>query len=217
MNRVFFLSSKSSLIFVLFCSLVCLLTFLINWLLITDDVYFNTFTEQLSYDRINDLKDLANKWQWITFPVNLLFYFLKFFLVAICLSIGVFLLRLEFGFKSLFKIALLAEFIFLLPVLIKLFWFSFINVDYTLHDLQFFSPLSAVNLVDRSALEPWFVYPLSLINLFEVAYIITLSYFLAKILELSFMQSLKLVVISYGTGLLIWVIFITFLTVSLSA
>jgi hypothetical protein len=50
-----------------------------------------------------------------------------------------------------------------------------------------------------------------------VVYIIALAYLMREVIESDFAQSLKLVLVSYGTGLLIWVIFITFLTVSLSA
>ncbi len=202
--------------FVLFCLFHFILILSTTFLLVTDDIYYNALGDQLTFERINEIIDANKKWSWVVYPAIPLIYLFKFFLVVICLSAGAFLFHLEPSLKHLFKIALLAEFIFLLPPLIRLFWFSFINVNFALSDLQFFSPLSAINLFDRTALEPWLVYPLSLVNLFEVAYVVTLSYLLAKILESSFMQSLKLVVLSYGTGLLIWVLFITFLTVSLS-
>ncbi len=203
--------------FILFCLLQFLLIFSINLLLVTDDIYFNAFGDQLTFDRINDLIDTNKKWRWIVYPVTPVIYLLKFFLIVICLSACAFLLRIEISLKSLFKTVLLAEFIFLMPPLVKLFWFSLVDQNYTLDDLQFFSPLSSINFFDRTALYPWIIYPLSLINLFEVAYIFALAYLLCEVIESSFMQSLKLVVLSYGTGLFIWVLFITFLTVSLSA
>ncbi len=197
--------------------MIFLLSFLINWILYADGLFYDNFQDRLEVGNIQSiirLKDRVSSIYYILIP---LIYLIKFSLIIICLSCYTFLLRLEVGLKPLFKIALLAEFIFLLPPLIKLFWFSFINVNYTLNDLQFFSPLSAINLFDRAIIEPWLVYPLRLINLFEVAYIISLTCLLARVLESSFLQSLKIVVVSYGTGLLIWVVFITFLTVSLSA
>jgi hypothetical protein len=203
--------------FILFCLFHFILILSATLVLVTDDIYYNAFGDQLTFERINEIIETNKKWSWVVYPVIPLIYLFKFFLIVICLSAGSFLFRLEVSLKYLFKIALLAEFIFLLPPLIKLFWFSFINVNYTLNDLQFFSPLSVINLLDRTNLEPWLVYPLTLINLFEVIYIVTLSYLFAKTIESSFIQSLKLVILSYGTGLFIWILFITFLTVSLSA
>lgn len=204
-------------LFSFYCFLFFLLLFANNWILFTDDIYYDALSSRLSFERVEEMINLNKKWNWMIYPVAPLFYLLKFFLVSICLFASLFLFRVEVGLKSLFKIVLLAEFIFLLPPLIKLFWFSFINVNYTLDDLQFFSPLSAINLFDRTTLEPWLIYPLSLLNLFELGYIIALAYLMREAIESDFAQSLKLVLVSYGTGLFIWVLFITFLTVSLSA
>lgn len=211
--------SRVSVFYVFFslCGLAMTLMLVHSRILIGNDTYYASFGDQLSYERINEIIDVGEKWNWVVYPLIPLLYLTKCSLVAICLSAGAFLFRFELKFKTIFRVVLTSEFILLFPPIIKIFWFSFINVNYTLSDLQFFTPLSVINFFDRTSLEPWLVYPLSLINLFEVFYIITLSYLLAKILESSFAKSLKLVVLSYGTGLFIWVLFITFLSVSLSA
>ncbi|MCA4893611.1 MAG: hypothetical protein ING84_01240 [Cytophagales bacterium] len=203
--------------FALLCFLQFLLVFSMNWSLVTDDLYYNTLGDQLSFERINELIDLNKKWNWVIYLITPMLYLLKFFLVAICLSMGVFLFRFEVGLKVLFKIALLSEFIFLFPSIIKLFWFNLVSASYTFTDLQSFAPLSIVNLFDRANLDTWLLYPLSLLNLFEVTYIITLAYLLSGAIKSDFILSLKLVVFSYGAGLFIWALFITFLTVSLIA
>ncbi|MFM7430547.1 MAG: hypothetical protein ACKO1F_11680, partial [Flammeovirgaceae bacterium] len=58
--------------------------------------------------------------------------------------------------------------------------------------------------------------PLSLLNLFEALYIVSLAYQLKGIINFSFTKSIKFVIASYGTGVLFWAIFITFLSVSLA-
>jgi hypothetical protein len=204
-------------IFLLLCVTLALLLLANNMILLTDDIYYEAFNDQLSFEKIRETIDLNKKWNWVIYPSIPLIYFLKFSILSICLSVGAFLFNYEINFKSFFKIVLLADFILLLPPLIKLLWFSLVDINYTLNDLQFFTPLSAINFFDGSTLEPWLVYPLSLLNLFEVGYIIALAYLMREVIESDFAQSLKLVLVSYGTGLLIWVIFITFLTVSLSA
>lgn len=203
--------------FLIFCLVAFLLLFANNWLLVTDDIYFDSLGEQLSFERINELIEFNKKWSWVIYPATPLFYLFKVFLVVTCLSIGAFLFRAEISLNSLFKIVLFAEFVFLVPSLIKLIWFGFVNVNYTLGDLQHFSPLSAMSFFERADLQPWLIYPLSLINLFEVAYIATLSYLLGLTLKSDFIQSLKLVLSSYGVGLMIWVVFIMFLSLNLTS
>ena len=45
-------------------------------------------------------------------------------------------LKLKFG--QAFKVAILADVVFIVPMLIKIFWFMVIQQDYTLQDLQMF-------------------------------------------------------------------------------
>jgi hypothetical protein len=125
-------------------------------------------------------------------------------------------LNIETGFKKFFSAAITGEFVFLIPSFIKLLWFGFIKTNYTLQDLQYFSPLSAIGLFNPTELDPWFVYPIQLLNLFEVLYWVVLAYQLKPVLNEDFSGSLGFVGRTYGVGLVIWVILVMFLTVSIS-
>ncbi|NBA78875.1 hypothetical protein GOQ04_25205 [Emticicia sp. ODNR4P] len=111
---------------------------------------------------------------------------------------------------------MLAEIPFLIVPVIKLFWFLFIQTHYDLNDLQYFFPLSALQLFDVQKLPSWQVYPLQLMNVFELIYWVLLAYWLKKLLNLSLNKSMEVVASSYGTGLLLWVVFITFLSLNLA-
>jgi hypothetical protein len=122
----------------------------------------------------------------------------------------------ENGFKKFFTVAVYAEFIFLIPVVSKIIWFLFFDNDYTLKDLQYFSPLSAFSFLNPKEIEPWLVYPIQLLNLFELLYWLALAYQLKDVLGKSFKASLGFVAATYGVGLFIWVVLITFLIVTIS-
>lgn len=109
---------------------------------------------------------------------------------------------------------MLAEIPFLLVPLIKLFWFLFVQTDYTFNDLQYFYPLSALQLFEVKSLATWQIYPLQLVNIFELVYWILLAYWLKRLLNITLTKGMELVVTSYGTGLLLWVVFITFLSLN---
>lgn len=90
------------------------------------------------------------------------------------------------------------------------------QTNYTLEDLQYFYPLSALNIVGYKGLESWFIYPLQVLNLFELAYWLLLAYFIGKLaftekdkgkpMDLGF----KIVASSYGSALLLWVVVVMF-------
>ena len=87
---------------------------------------------------------------------------------------------------------------------------------YTLEDLQYFYPFSTLNIIGYEGLEPWFIYPLQVLNLFELVYWLLLGYGLSKSLKTSMDAAMGIVVSSYGVGLLIWVVAVMFLTLNMS-
>lgn len=105
---------------------------------------------------------------------------------------------------------------FLLPILIKLLWFLFVQTDYTLHDLSMFYPLSLLNITGTENIPSYWLYPLQTLNLFEVAYWFLLAQGVSEATEQSFRQSFGLVMSSYGVGLVLWVILVMFLTITYS-
>lgn len=203
-------------VFASFCLLSFLLLFASSFILLSEDIYYNTFNEQLSFERINELINLNKKWSWVIYAITPIFYLFKFFIVSICLLIGAFLLRVDVSQKSLIKIVLISEFVFIIPSIIKLLWFSLVQTDYTLINLQYFSPISAFSLFELTDVQPWLFYPLQLLNVFELLYWCVLAYQLKNILNRDFVGSLGFVASTYGVGLLLWVIFVMFLTVSLA-
>ena len=119
-------------------------------------------------------------------------------------------------FKQLFRVALLGEFVLVLVGYFKFGYFYFMRTEYTLQDIQQFHPLSYTNFLDLNTLEPWLVYPLQTINLFEIGYFFVLVYGLHKLLKNKYAKSFEVVAVSYGTGLFIWIGLVMFLTLNLS-
>ncbi|MDI9876238.1 hypothetical protein [Flectobacillus rivi] len=208
--------SKNITVFLLLVALIVLLTCLTNLFLISDTLYYNTLIEQLSVEKIESIIEQSRKWAWVGYLLVPIIYYLKFLLVALVLQTGFFFFDRKVSFSIIFKAVMLAEIPFLVVPVIKLFWFLFIQTHYTLNDLQYFFPLSALQLFDVQKLPSWQVYPLQLMNVFELIYWVLLAYWLKKLLNLSLNKSMEVVASSYGTGLLLWVAFITFISLNLA-
>jgi hypothetical protein len=208
---------NKTLYFILLCLSSILLTYTGKTALISENLYFQFFGDQLSYERITEIISIQEKWEWTSYILVPIYYVVKIFLVGICIYIGAIIIAIDLSFKKIFQTALLAEAIFLIPSIFKLFWFVFIQKNYTLSDIQTFYPLSVLNFFDPESLDVWLIYPLQLINIFEVVYLLILAYGLFLTTKTSYSAMFSLTVCTYGTGLFIWTISVMFLIVSFSA
>ena len=209
----FFYSINKIQLFFIFVCLYCILSLVINTYIVKDQIYYNSFGEQLSIERIDLMLEFNNKWEWIGYIAIPIILFIKYTLTGICLMIGVFFAGWNLNFKKAFQIAMFADIVLLFGQLVKVVLLFFINFK-TLNEIQTFMPLSLLSLFDLKSIQSWFIYPLQLINIFEFLYWLLLSWFLKEELKKSFEFSFKIVVSSYGSGLLIWIIFIMFLSVN---
>lgn len=105
---------------------------------------------------------------------------------------------------------------FLLVPIFKIIWFYFFQTNYTLEDLQYFYPFSAINITGFNGLEPWLIYPLQTLNIFEVIYIIYLSYQIGDLTKTNADNGLKIVSFSYIPALILWITVVMFFTLNYS-
>ena len=193
-----------------------LLSALSKELLNTDDLVINSLADRYTNEQITEVLGLQNKWQWLGYIIIPVFFLLKISIIAVILDIGCLFFGKEIKYKKLFNQVVKAEFIFLLVIIFKTVWFYFFQPNYTLEDLQYFYPLSALNIVGHEGLQTWFIYPFQVLNLFEVAYWFILAYLIGKELNENTDKGFSIVASSYGVGLLIWVVGVMFFTLNMS-
>lgn len=188
-------------------------TFLVN-----EVVFYNTYSEQLTYDRSLVLFENMNRLTWISYAITPVILLIKFTLVTLLLYTGVVFCnaREKVSLKSVFKVVMASELIFIAAGLIKFLWFYLFAGNYDLNDMGFFYPFSLINFFHPSEVSKFWIYPLQSINLFHVCYIISISYGLNKVCELKKEDSEKIVLLSYLPGLTLWLSLIMFLTIETS-
>lgn len=183
-----------------------------------NELLYNQLSEQFIQEQAVKILEIQKKWDWVGYAIAPIVILLRSSLVAICLSIGMFFYNMEhhYKFKQFFRIALIGEFVLILVSFFKLGYFYFIKTDYTLLGLQQYYPLSYINFLDINNIEPWLIYPLQTLNLFEIAYFFVLVYGLSKLLKNKFSKSIEIVAVSYGSGLVIWLGLVMFFTLNMS-
>ncbi|WP_445908813.1 hypothetical protein [Yeosuana sp.] len=196
--------------------LTLILGFFSEIILNTEILLINSLAENLTYKQLQEITEFNDKWQWLGYAIMPLLTLLKISIIAAVLDIGCFFFSTEIKYKKLFNIVVKAEFVFLLVIIFKTAWFYAFQPSFTLEDLQYFYPLSALNIIGYQGIETWFVYPFQVLNLFEVAYWFILAYLIGKEINETTDKGFSIVASSYGVGLLIWVVGVMFLTLNMS-
>lgn len=206
----------SFIIFIIISILNLISAILVNNFLEINGLIYSFYSEQFTDKQINLFLERQKKWLWIGYVIIPFLILLRSFLVGGCLSIGNFFYDMEekIPFKKYFRVALLGEFVLVLVSYFKFTYFYFIKTGYNLQDLQLYYPLSYINFLDLEKVAPWLHYPLQTINLFEIAYFFVLVYGMHKLLKNKYTKDLEITAISYGSGLLIWIGLVMFLTLN---
>jgi hypothetical protein len=158
---------------------------------------YNSLADKLTAQQIHDYFEFQKKWQSLGYLIIPLIVLIKTSLLASILYLGTFLFsKKPITFKQLWGFVITAEFVFLLVPLFKIIWFYLFQTNYTLEDIQYFYPLSALNIVGYKGLEAWLIYPFQ----FELAYWMVLAYFIGKITETNMDRGLKIMASSYGSA-----------------
>jgi hypothetical protein len=166
-------------------------------------------------DQIEKMIRFKNNYGWLTYVLTPVFLFFKFTAISLIIYIGGFLFNRSIAYENCFKIVLLAE---LAPIIgsIVTFTFFLIHPPHTLQDVQSFSPLGLMGFFDLKQVPSYLIYPFKLLNGFEAAYWLILIFGVSFYINDGFKKAFTLVISSYGVGLFIWVLGLTFIQLQFS-
>lgn len=147
---------------------------------------------------------LISALQFLTIPV---IYLWKFTVIGFIIWVGSFLFGYRVSYAECWGIAVVSEFVFLIPELVKIFWFLFFVGDPQYYDVIAFYPLSLMHFFDYTQLDKRYIYPLKALNLFEVAYWFVLAtgihFFAHKQKKVAYL----IVLCSYSLIFFLWLLF----------
>jgi hypothetical protein len=196
-----------------------LLIWLAKTVLINEVVFYNSYSEQLTYERSLKLFEDLKKLSWINYAFSPIILLIKFSLISLVIYIGIVLsnIQTKISLGSVFKIVIASEIIFVTVGFVKFFWFYLFAGNYDLNDLGFFYPLSLINFFKRGEVSRIWILPMQNVNLFQLFYIISVSYGLNKVCFVNKPDSEKIVLLSYVPALVLWIALIMFLTFDIAS
>ncbi len=205
------------LLFALISAVYLGISLFIQAYVLTDEVYIQSFTGQLPAERVEAWLSLREEWQWLGYALSPVLIALKVAYTAFCLAVGFVLVdHYEVSLQRLFKVALVAEVVFIAAAVFHIVWAEGVVDIQTLEEFSTAYPLSMLVFFDAGSLPGWARYPLQTVNLFVILYCVALGYLLAWQHEERPDDMFVLALGSYGTGLLLWVAFVAFLTLQIS-
>ena len=105
--------------------------------------------------------------QFISIPVV---YLWKFTVIAFVIWIGCFMYGYRVTYWQCWGVVIGAEFIFLIPEILKILYFFTIETDPSYWDIGSFYPFSLMHFFDYYEIDKRWAYPLRALNLFEIVY-----------------------------------------------
>ena len=158
-----FFAADKRLLFILLCMITLLLLYLkISWI----------ENETAAFEFLQDRPEgmILKAVSTIKFLSIPLVYLWKFTVIAFVIWIGCFMFGYRVTYSQCWGVVIGAEFIFLIPEILKILWFMMVETDPTYNDIRGFYPLSLIHFVDFESIDKRWAYPLRAMNLFEIAY-----------------------------------------------
>ena len=184
--------------------LLCLISFL---LLFVKKVFIESETaafEFLQGRPEGSILQILSGLQYLTIPV---IYLWKLTVISFVVWIGCSMFGYKVSYAQCWQVALVSEFIFAIPELIKILWFSMITTDPTLFEIQQFYPLSLISFADPETLDKRFIYPLKALNVFEIIYWLMLIFGVHYYAKKQIKISAIIIASSYVLMFFLWLIF----------
>lgn len=194
------LDTDKRLLFVLLCLLTLLLLYIKKSFIENETAAFEFLMDKPQGMVLQAISTL----QFFSIPFV---YLWKFTVIAFVVWVGCFLFGYRITYTQCWGVVIVAEFIFLVPEIIKIIWFITVETDPTIYDIRAFYPLSLMHFFDYHAIDKRWAYPLRSLNLFEIMYWCLLVYGVDHYARKSRKTVWLIVACSYILLFVLWLIF----------
>lgn len=156
-------AADKRLLFVLLCLLTVFLLYIKKSFIENETAAFEFLQDRPEGMVLKVLSTL----QFISIPIV---YLWKFTVIAFVIWVGCFMFGYRVTYAQCWGVVIGAEFIFLIPELLKILWFIFVVPDPLYSDIGAFYPLSLMHFFDYYSIDKKWAYPLRALNVFEIIY-----------------------------------------------
>jgi hypothetical protein len=191
---------KARWLFLFLIAMYLIISYILNTSIVSDQIIVQSYTLMPDY-QLPSLIAALKKSQSFSYFLLPFLILIKVVVLTLIIFIAIIFLEIDISFNTILKV------IAALVKVIGLMYFHDIN---TLEDLAVYTPLSLYSILGDT-FGKYFVYPLKVINVFELLYIAILSYALSIVLDIDYFKSVRAILLTYGVALLLWIVLLMFL------
>ncbi len=162
-----FFSADKKLLFVLLCLASLILLFIKISFIENETAAFEFLQDRPE----GAILSMINALKYFSIPFV---YLWKVTVISFVIWIGCFMFGYRITYAQCWGVVVVAEFVFLVPELLKILWFWFFVPDPAYSDIGRFYPLSLIHFADYDTMDRRWAYPLRALNVFEILYIFLL-------------------------------------------
>lgn len=208
-------SIRINTLLLIFAVVYLLLAALYGSLILTEDTYLNIYGSIVSVNQIEKMISHARATEWLSYIFFPLFALIRAIYTAICIYVGCLLRNQTIKFRYVFKVSIVADLVYVFALLNKLIILGRYREIKTLNDFNY-QPLSILELFKDVSIDQYLLYPLSLLNLYELFYWTVLTVFISASIRSSKKEALKTIIYSYGVGMIIWVSIVVYISINIT-
>jgi len=210
-----YFSINKWMFFLSFSVINILIVFLTKKILINEDVFYNSFQEQISYEKSLELYETLMHYGWTSFILTPLVFLLKAFIITVIIYIGFIITGKLFSIsmRDIFSVVLASEIWFVVGGLAKFISAFFLKDISTINDLTYYYPLSLLSIFNYHELDPIWLIPFQTLNLFHLCYIIFLALGIQYKCKVSRSDAERIILTTYLPSLFIWILIIMFFSI----
>jgi hypothetical protein len=206
--------NKTYILLGLLLSYICIAY--LNHVLISDEVWAESAQEFLKPEQIQEILEKRSNPVWLITieSIGLVFLLLKILLVTVIILAGFFMQRkVEISRSDIFSAVLISEYVHLLPRIILIVWFTFVDTHFTMKDLSLFPTDFPTGTLLRRLESPYdrVFRPFHLFNLVEIMFCLSICFCLRASPGVKYRQSISVVFLSYFGWLFVLALFRSFL------
>ncbi len=156
---------------------------------------------------IDSIRSFNLQMWWLFYLLNPVILLIKFVIITAFVFLIAYIRNISMPFDKILNLVILLELIFTIQSAVTIIWTGHVLSETDMFYYRSFSPLAAINLVNDLTLKQnlWLIFPLKQINLFQLTYIVLLSFLLAQQSNIKFSTGLGIVVSSYLVLLMFYV------------
>ncbi|SDD36676.1 hypothetical protein SAMN05216323_11552 [Williamwhitmania taraxaci] len=203
------------MLFFVIISFYWLIMFINSTFILTDDLMYNSLLSVIPDGYIEKAISLQHKWAWVGYVIFPIGLFIKFIFISAFITTGAIFCGYDIGFKKILKVVLLSESLFILVGIGNTLMLLLSNVN-SITDVQSLNLTSicSIGFLIKDSAPSWLIAPMNTLNLFELIYFMLLVVGIRITAEEKASKSNLWVITSYGSYLFIWIIVLTYLSVT---